>query len=961
MSTDMPQQTIKFNRLDPSVFKRMARSGMREDMTTRAAYSSDASIFRRIPKAVIEPQSVEDIRDGIAIAQERGWSIISRGGGTSVAGNAIGTGLIIDTSRYFNRILDIDVENRTATVEPGVVCDALRAAVAEHGLTYGPDPSTHSRCTIGGMVANNACGSHSVAYGTAAENLVSVTIMLASGEEITFDGSGVSDEGIDKQLHQLVDAHAELIDAELGRFPRQVSGYGLHYLLDKHGFDAAKAIAGTEGTVGVITKMTVKLVEVPKVKALAVLAFETVYDAASAAARLRLPGVATIEGMGGDLLDALRSKRGQERAGGNLPGNRKGIPAGGWLYCEVGGDTLEEAKALADTVAASVETVDTIVVSDPQEMRELWRIREASAGVVTRLPDGGEAWPNWEDSAVPPENLADYLRDLYALMDKYSLRGIPFGHFGEGCVHVRISFDFGSQEGIEIFHKFMNEAAELVSSYGGSLSGEHGDGRARSALLDRMYSEEMRGLFKQFKDIMDPDGLFNPGVLVDPDEVTDGLRMAPGQRTFELTPVHKFSHDKGSMVNAVNRCVGVSACRSEENSMCPSFQITGDEVHSTRGRARLLSEMFRGESVADGYQSEEVLEALDLCLSCKACASECPVNVDMATYKSEFLHKHYQGKIRPMAHYMMGWLPLLGHIAHKIPLLPRVIDLSMRTPGLKTLIATIGGLDTSRPLIRFAPTSLRKWHKKRSSIAATKTVVLWPDSFNASLDTSPATAAVEVLEELGYNVEIPQEFVCCGLTWHSTGQLDMTQRVLKQTAKVMQPYLDRGLTVIGIEPSCTVMLTGEATELSDDPAITQLANATVSFAEFVAPLIKEKVDAGDIKPANISALTQVHCHEKSLGDPQHSAMLLDALGVSQSDIETGCCGLAGNWGFEKGHAEMSMALGERELFPKVRKAEQNNHAVIADGFSCRTHIDQGTGVAPQHIAEIVRAVVKGKE
>ena len=961
MSTDMPQQTIKFNRLDPSVFKRMARSGMREDMTTRAAYSSDASIFRRIPKAVIEPQSVEDIRDGIAIAQERGWSIISRGGGTSVAGNAIGTGLIIDTSRYFNRILDIDVENRTATVEPGVVCDALRTAVAEHGLTYGPDPSTHSRCTIGGMVANNACGSHSVAYGTAAENLVSVTIMLASGEEITFDGSGVSDEGIDKQLHQLVDAHAELIDAELGRFPRQVSGYGLHYLLDKHGFDAAKAIAGTEGTVGVITKMTVRLVEVPKVKALAVLAFETVYDAASAAARLRLPGVATIEGMGGDLLDALRSKRGQERAGGNLPGNRKGIPAGGWLYCEVGGDTLEEAKALADTVAASVETVDTIVVSDPQEMRELWRIREASAGVVTRLPDGGEAWPNWEDSAVPPENLADYLRDLYALMDKYSLRGIPFGHFGEGCVHVRISFDFGSQEGIEIFHKFMNEAAELVSSYGGSLSGEHGDGRARSALLDRMYSEEMRGLFKQFKDIMDPDGLFNPGVLVDPDEVTDGLRMAPGQRTFELTPVHKFSHDKGSMVNAVNRCVGVSACRSEENSMCPSFQITGDEVHSTRGRARLLSEMFRGESVADGYQSEEVLEALDLCLSCKACASECPVNVDMATYKSEFLHKHYQGKIRPMAHYMMGWLPLLGHIAHKIPLLPRVIDLSMRTPGLKTLIATIGGLDTSRPLIRFAPTSLRKWHKKRGSNAATKTVVLWPDSFNASLDTSPATAAVEVLEELGYNVEIPQEFVCCGLTWHSTGQLDMTQRVLKQTAKVMQPYLDRGLTVIGIEPSCTVMLTGEATELSDDPAITQLANATVSFAEFVAPLIKEKVDAGDIKPANISALTQVHCHEKSLGDPQHSAMLLDALGVSQSDIETGCCGLAGNWGFEKGHAEMSMALGERELFPKVRKAEQNNHAVIADGFSCRTHIDQGTGVAPQHIAEIVRAVVKGKE
>jgi FAD/FMN-containing dehydrogenase/Fe-S oxidoreductase len=960
MSAALPQRTLKFDRVDPSVFKRMARSGMREDMTARAAYSSDASIFRRIPKAVIEPKSVDDIRDGIMIAKHLGWSVISRGGGTSVAGNALGTGLIIDTSRYFNRILDIDIENRTATVEPGVVCDALRDAVAEHGLTYGPDPSTHSRCTIGGMVANNACGSHSVAYGTAAENLVSVTVMLANGEEVTFEGGGVSDVGIDKQLHELVDAHADLFATELGRFPRQVSGYGLHYFLDKHGFDAAKAIAGSEGTVGVITQMTVKLVEVPRAKALAVLGFDTVYDAAAAASQLRQPGVATIEGMGGDLLGALRMKNGQENAGEDLPGIRKGIPAGGWLYCEVGGDSVDEAIANAEKVAATIASIDSVVVSEPQQMRKLWRIREAAAGVVTRLPDGGEAWPNWEDSAVPPENLADYLRDLYALMDKYSLRGIPFGHFGEGCVHVRMSFDFGTDEGIRVFENFMNDAAELVASYDGSLSGEHGDGRARSALLDRMYSSEMREVFAQFKKILDPDSLFNPGVLVDPDEVTDGLRMAPGQRTFEITPVHKFSQDKGSMVNAVNRCVGVSACRSEEDSMCPSFQITGDEVHSTRGRARLLSEMFRGESVTDGYESKEVLEALDLCLSCKACASECPVNVDMATYKSEFLHKHYQSKLRPAAHYVMGWLPLLGHIAHKIPLAPRLIDTAMRTAGLKKLIALIGGLDTSRSLIRFAPQSLRKWHKKRKAIESTKTVVLWPDSFNASLETSPAIAAIEVLEALGCNVEIPQEFVCCGLTWHSTGQLDMTKRVLKQTAKVMQPYLDRGLTVIGVEPSCTVMLHKEATELSDDPAIAKLAQSTVSFVEFVAPLIKEKVDSGEIQPTNISALTQVHCHEKSLGDPQYSAQLLDALGVSEADIETGCCGLAGNWGFEKGHAELSMALGERELFPKVRDAEMNNQAVIADGFSCRTHIGEGTGVAPKHVAEIVRDVMKSE-
>ncbi|MGO3087833.1 MAG: FAD-binding and (Fe-S)-binding domain-containing protein [Corynebacterium flavescens] len=962
--------TIKFQRLEPSVYAKIARTGLRTDMATRAAYTSDASIFRRVPAGVLEPRTLEDVRDGVAIAQARGWKVVGRGGGSSVAGNAIGEGLIIDTSRYFNRILDIDPERATATVEPGVVCDALRDAAAPHGLTYGPDPSTHSRCTIGGMVANNACGSHSVAFGTAAENLVDVTLLLGDGREVTFTKGGASDPDIDAALRSLVEDNAELIESELGRFPRQVSGYGLHYLLDRHGFDVAKALAGSEGTTGIITKLTVKLVPVPKVKALAVLAFDTVLDAAAAAAQLRLPGVATIEGMGGDLLAALRSKVGQEKAGANLPGNRKGLPAGGWLYCETGGEDLDEALALAHDVAGAVETIDTVVVHEPGEMRELWRIREASAGIVTRLPDGGEAWPNWEDSAVPPENLADYLRDLYALMDKYHLRGIPFGHFGEGCVHVRISFDFGTKEGITQFKAFMEDAAALVSSYGGSLSGEHGDGRARSALLGHMYSPQMLALFENFKLIFDPERLFNPGVLVWPDATDQGLRMAPGQRTFEITPVHAFSHDKGSMVNAINRCVGVSACRSETGSMCPSFQITGDEIHSTRGRARLFSEMFRGESIRDGFRSTEVAEALDLCLSCKACASECPVNVDMATYKSEFLHKHYKGRLRPGAHYVMGWLPLLGFIAHKIPLVPTLADKAMSTPGLSTLIARIGGLDTNRPLIHFAHTSLRTWHKRHVKKAGTKrntahqserdTVVLWPDSFNSSLGTSPATAAIEVLEALGYRVEIPQEFVCCGLTWHSTGQLDMTRRVLEHTAKVMRPYLDRGLPIIGVEPSCTVMLNSEATELSPNPDLARLAQATVPFSEFIVPRIKEQVDAGKIVPGDVSALTQVHCHEKSLGDPSQSAQLLDALGVDEEHIATGCCGLAGNWGFEKGHAEVSMALGERELFPRVREATEEGKLVIADGFSCRTQIEQGTGTAAKHIAEIVRDVLKGQ-
>lgn len=923
-------------------------------MTTRAAYSSDAGIFRRVPMGVVEPSTVEEAREAVAAAGQRGWSIIGRGGGSSVAGNAIGRGLVIDTSSHFNRILSLDPEAGTAVVEPGVICDELRSAAAPFGLTYGPDPSTHSRCTIGGMVANNACGSHSVAYGTAAQNLVDITLMLADGREVTVTAEGCDDPLIDAALRDLYSANKELITSELGRFPRQVSGYGLHYL----GTDMAKAIAGSEGTIGLIIRMTVKLMPVPAHKALCVLAFSTVFEAAGAAAALRLPGVATIEGMGGDLLNALRSKHGQQHAGENLPGIRLGESAGGWLYCETTGETPDQALAVAQQVASTVETIDHVVITDPVEMKGLWKIRESSAGTVTRLPDGGEAWPNWEDSAVPPENLADYLRDLYALMARYDLRGIPFGHFGEGCVHVRISFDFQSDAGVAAFRSFMEDAAALVSSYGGSLSGEHGDGRARSSLLAKMYSREMRGLFEQFKLIFDPERVFNPGVLVWPDEVTEGLRMDPQQRMFKLTPVHKFSHDKGDFTNAVNRCVGVSACRSDEGAMCPSFQITGDEIHSTRGRARVLSEMFRGESITDGYKSKEVEEALDLCLSCKACASECPVNVDMATYKAEFLNEHYKGRIRPASHYMMGWLPLLGHIAHKIPLVPRLVDAMMHTPGVSWVMAKAGGLDTSRPLINFAHTSLQRWFRRTQrggpALKSRGTVVLWPDSFNNSLGTGPARAAVEVLESLGFTVEIPDGFVCCGLTWHSTGQLGMTQKVLGHTAKVMRPFVERGLTVVGVEPSCTVMLSEEVTELSDDPDIARLSAATKSFASVVAPVIQELVDAGALVPGDVSALTQIHCHEQSLGDPQDSAEMLLALGVQESRIETGCCGLAGNWGFEKGHGEMSMALGERELFPKVREATGE---VIADGFSCRTQITQGTGKQAKHVAEIVRDVL----
>ncbi|MCI2265150.1 FAD-binding and (Fe-S)-binding domain-containing protein [Sediminivirga luteola] len=1006
---------------------------LRQDLTTRGAYVSDASLYRRLPAAVLEPRDAGDIRAGLELAQLHGWSVVARGGGTSVAGNAIGEGLVIDTSRHLDRILQIDPQARLARVQPGVVCDQLRAAAAPHGLTYGPDPSTHSRCTIGGMVANNACGSHSVAWGTSASNLISVTLMLADGREVTLRAGGTGDETLDAGLRQLREENLALLRLELGRFPRQVSGYGLHYLLPEHHFDTAKAVAGSEGTLGVITELTVSLVERPLATALAVLAFPTVFDAAAAAPALRRPGVATIEGMGGDLLDALRSQPGNEDAGADLPGlgalgTAMGRPAdeegtGGWLYCETTGATPEEAKDLARRLVADTpQAAESVVVTDPARVRALWRIREASAGIVTRLPDGGEAWPGWEDSAVPPEHLADYLRDLYALMAQHGLRGIPFGHFGEGCVHLRLSFTPGTQEGVAVFRAFLQDAAALVHRHGGSLSGEHGDGRARSELLATMYSPEAREAFRRFKAVFDPGNVFNPGVLVDPEPLDERLRPGPGQRTFELRPVHALSRDGGSLVNAVNRCVGVGACRSMEGAMCPSFHVTRDEVHSTRGRARLLSEMLRGESIPDGFRSAEVKDALDLCLSCKACASECPVNVDMATYKAEFLHRHYEGRVRPLAHYSMGWLPAATRLLHKVPGAAAAVNAAMRVPGVEWLTKTAAGVDRSRRMLSFAPRSLQELFLRRrtggrgraapdvvraaaAAADARPAVVLWPDSFTNHLDTGPGQAAIEVLEALGYRVEMPAGAVCCGLTWHSTGQLGMVKRVLAATLDVMEPYLAAGLPVIGLEPSCHAMLAHEAAELlPDDPRAARLQELVAPFATVVArhlpgsdlrldgmappvnatvppsanarpgedgaPVSRNETPTrGDVAPGDrsaaqwpfgrldIRAVGQVHCHERSVGDHDPASEVLKAIGVDERTIETGCCGLAGNWGFEPGHAELSLQLGERELFPAIRKRGAGD-LILADGFSCRTQVRQGTGADALHLAEVLRRALR---
>ncbi|MGW3572330.1 FAD-binding and (Fe-S)-binding domain-containing protein, partial [Streptomyces sp. NPDC000941] len=687
--------------------RRAVRGEVSFDTASRALMTMDASNYRRVPAGVVAPYDADDVAAALAVCRERAVPVVARGGGTSIAGQATGVGVVLDFTRHMRSIVSLDPDARTAVVQPGVILDDLRAAAGAYGLTFGPDPSTHSRCTLGGMIGNNSCGSHSVAWGTTADNVRELDVVTYGGERLR------AGRGLDGLPPRLRDGLRALVDANLAplrtgfpELPRRISGYALDALLPEKGADVARALTGSEGTLGVLTEATVRLVDAPAARALAVLGYPDESAAAEAAHTLLPHGPLTVEGMAADLV-----------AGAT------GLPRGGaWLFVEVGGETPDEARARAEALAraASDATTDHTVVADPAGQRALWRIREDASGTATRMPDGSEAWPGWEDCAVPPARLGAYLRDFRALMAQYGLRGTPYGHFGDGCIHVRIDFDLLTDAGIRVFRGFSTDLAELVVAHGGSLSGEHGDGLARAELLPKMYGDDMVRLFSRFKDLWDPAGGLNPGALARPQRMEENLRFAVLPRG-PVDVEFGYPHDNGDFSAAVRRCVGVAKCRNESVSgasvMCPSYRATGEEQHSTRGRARLLHEMLAGDVVRDGWRSEEVRGALDLCLSCKGCRSDCPVGVDMATYKAEFLHHHYEGRVRPAAHYSMGRLPLwlrAGAVLRAAPVLNALAGVA----PLAALAKRAGGIAPERDIPELAPEPFTRWWRRRVRGAA---------------------------------------------------------------------------------------------------------------------------------------------------------------------------------------------------------------------------------------------------
>ena len=980
---------------------------------TRARYSSDAGLTRIPPLAVAFPRTPEQAIAAFDIARAHGVPLTARGGGTSCASNAIGPGLVLDFSRHMNRVISVDPEARTATVEPGCVGSTLQAAAAEYGLRFGPDPSSQNRATIAGMVANNACGPHATAWGRTSDNIVSLDCVDGQGRRFTATTSHDTALSDVPGLASLIDSNLAPIRTELGRFKRQVSGYSLEHLTPEGGRNLAAMLTGTEGTLVLILSITVRLVPLPDAPVLAALGYRSMIEAADDVPALLAHSPLAVEGMDRRLVDVVRAHKG--------PGAVPTLPEGeGWLLVEVGAPgedvtaSLERARALCADSAA----IDTVVYPPGAQASALWRIRADGAGLGGRTPPDGagggdqQAWPGFEDAAVPPENLGAYLRDFTALMAEFDIDGLLYGHFGDGCVHVRLAMPLDTPEGVAHSRAFLQSAARICAAHGGSVSGEHGDGRARGELLRFMYSPDMLDLFARVKHIFDPDNLLNPGVLaapMDEAEASSRARARNAGRVLELQPgvdpldanlrrvaAHPipadggfaFTHDGGDFTAAVHRCTGVGKCRAGVSGtfMCPSYLATREEKDVTRGRARILQEAANSQLVK-AIDSPEVLEALDLCLACKACSADCPAGVDMARYRSEALFRTYRGRIRPLSHYTLGWLPRLTRVTARVPGLAVVANAVMSVSPLRSLAFRIIGLDPRRGMPALQSGTFTTWARRHSLLAdsvpasassdavsdtrereeATASSIsdspilsgprdpsgrpyalVWADSFSQTLDDAGARAVVDVLEANGFAPIVAPD-ACCGLTWITTGQLTGAKKHLASLLGVLAPFAASGIPIVGVEPSCTAVLRDDLLDLlPEDPRSLLVSSATRTLAEVLSALPASERRLPSLEGVEIVA--QPHCHHYSVMGWDADQALLESLGAHVTRLE-GCCGLAGNFGMEAGHYDLSVAVASHSLLPSL--SAQPDAVYLADGFSCRTQAAQLAGRGGVHLATLL--------
>jgi FAD/FMN-containing dehydrogenase/Fe-S oxidoreductase len=954
----------------------VVRGQVRFDMGSRALYAADASNYRQLPVGVILPADAADVEAAMACCREVGAAVLPRGAGTSLAGQCANVAVVFDYSKYMNRLGSIDAQARLAVVEPGIVLDRLRDAAEDHHLTYAPDPATHSRCTLGGMIGNNSCGVHGLLGGKVADNVERLDVVLYDGTRLTVGKT--SDEELAAKIRaggregeiytglaRVRDRYAGLIREKFPRIPRRVSGYNLDELLPENGFHVARALVGSEGTCINVVGATLNLVASPPYRVLTALGFPDAFLAADAVPRTLEHGPIGLEGMDHLLLDFMRRKGLAVENVGLLP------DGGGVLLVEMGAWTPEEVQAKAEGLVRAVQSwpvAPAALIYDSEEAKRVWSVRESALGATVFVPGEPEGWEGWEDAGIPPEHLGAYLRKLTALMREYGYRSPLYGHFGQGCVHLRINFDFRSEKGIRNFREFLDRAADLVLSFGGSLSGEHGDGQARAALLPKMFGPELMEAFREFKMLWDPANRMNPGKLVDAVRVydpTENLRHSPAQAHTAITPHFAFARDGGSLERATERCVGVGACRKTEGGvMCPSYRATGDEQHSTRGRARLLWEMLSGDLRAEGFESHAVHDALDLCLSCKACKTECPVQVDMAAYKAEYLAQLYKGQLHPLRSYVFGFADRLAKLGSIAPGLTNAI---LNGPLTSPLIKRVVGIARERELPQLADKTFTRSRTNgarsaqagvpvqrsllRGVESAPPQVVLWADTWNNYYHPQTLASAESLLTDAGFDVSVPRGHICCGRPLYDFGLLDAAKGYLADVLERMAPEIDTGIPFVFLEPSCASVFKDELPELfPNDARAKKLRESVWLLADWLQAKAPESVEG---RLAGRRVLIHSHCHHKAVfGGPKNEIALLRTAGATVEPIETTCCGMAGPFGFEAEKYEVSKKIAELGLLGPVAAADVET-LIVADGFSCREQIAQLGRREAVHFAEVL--------
>jgi FAD/FMN-containing dehydrogenase/Fe-S oxidoreductase len=930
------------------------RGEVRFDDASRALYATDASNYRQVPIGLVIPRDTADVIATIAACREFGAPVLSRGGGTSLAGQCCNVAVVLDFSKYMHGILALDATTRMATVQPGIVLDALRNAAEQHELTFAPDPATHSRCTLGGMIGNNSCGVHALMGGKTVDNIEALEILLYDGTRMRVGptpepelnaiiAAGGRQGEIYAGLKRLRDTYASLVRERFPDIPRRVSGYNLDQLLPENGFNVARALVGTEGTCVTILEAICELKPSPQYRRLIALGFPDPFIAADHVPAVLAFKPIGLEGFDGLLVDFMLRKNLNVDDVKLLP------PGRGFLLCEFGADSPEEVDAMANALVAAVAFFDhppSVARYTSEQAARVWKVRESGLGASVFVPGEPGGWEGWEDSAVPPAQLGSYLRELFTLIDSYGYRTPMYGHFGQGCVHLRISFNLRTHAGVAAYRSFIEEASDICLKYGGSFSGEHGDGQSRASLLPKMFGPELMDAFRQFKALWDPLNRMNPGKLIDPIQVydpIDNLRIGPDYEPAKTKTYFQFPGDNGLFSEATERCVGVGACRKvDTGTMCPSYMATREEKHSTRGRAHLLWELMQGNVLDHGWQNTEVKEALDLCLSCKACKTECPVNVDMATWKAEFLAHHYEGRRHPLQHYAFGYMDRWARLAAHAPALA---NLPMRVPGLNAVVKSLIGVAPQRTLPTFAAKNFRDTFRPSAKNSAPE-VLLWPDTWNNYFHPQALTAATKVLTSAGKHVTIPRKHVCCGRPLYDFGFLDEARRYLLNILDEFEPQIRAGIPVVMLEPSCASVFRDELVNFfPNDERALLLSKQTIMLSEAVAHW----------QPPQLPGRTIVvhgHCHQKALMTMKDEMALLRATGAKVEMLDSGCCGMAGPFGFEKDKFEVSQTLAERVLLPAVRAATPET-ILVTNGFSCREQIAQNSPRRAVHLAEVL--------